>query len=185
VFAIVLFAGCDRRETAAPAASPAGSAGTTAPATQPLAQNSFIMIDQRRVGFPPAMLRVRDRGESLAAVLYSDDPRSALDDDYAGNSFYFDMDLDIADVTELGTARWQFRASESERRATTSGIFLEGRKYHLQPADVAVEFTPAGSVVKVWLAGTFYRFSSADDAQPGQVVRVQAELSAELSAKHP
>jgi hypothetical protein len=142
-----------------------------------------MLIDQRRFEFPPAMLRIRDRGDSLAAVLYSDDPKQAIDDNYTGNSFYFDMALDIADPRELATARWHFTAPNSERAETVSGIFLQGRRQHLQASDVTIEFDGVESPVKVFIAGTFLLFSADDDSQPPRVIPVAAELRAGLSVK--
>lgn len=178
--------GCDRGPVASSTApardeqTPAQGIAATAPATT---RPAGMLIDQRRIEFPPAMLRLRDRGDSLTAILYSDDPKDAIDDNYTGNSFYFDMALDISDPRELAAARWHFKASSSERAETVSGIFLGGRKQHLQASDVTVEFSGADSPVTVFLAGTFLLFDADDESQPPRVIPVTAELSAGLIVK--
>ena len=142
-----------------------------------------MLIDGKRVEFPPAKLRVRDRGDTLAAILYSDDPKTAIDDKYDGNSFYFDMSLDVTDLRELGSAQWNFKATTSERLETVSGIFIEGRKYHLQPSDVHVEFDRSESPVTAWVQGTFLMFDPTDETLPPKVVLVKAELKADLTGR--
>jgi hypothetical protein len=190
ILTIWLMVGCERRSvtstTTAPATEPsdAQAASATQPASsQPRACR--MLVDQQRVEFPPAKVALRARGGQVLALLYSDDPPNAIDDDYTGNSFYLEMILDIQDVSQLGTARWMYKAPNSERAETTNGIYLDGRKRQLQPSDILVEFEGTQSPVKVWLRGQFLLFDSTHDpTMPGQIVPVSAELEAELVLRH-
>ncbi len=184
---ICLMLGCDRAPvtsaTTAPASAPSADHAITASATtQP--QSSYMIIDQQRVEFPPAKLALRTKGGQVLALLYSDDPPNAIDDTYTGNSFYIEMVLDITDAAQIATARWTFRAPDSERADTSTGIYLDGRKRHLQPLDVSVEFEGGSSPIKVWLSGRFLMFDSAQDPSvPGKMMPIRAELDAELFVK--
>jgi hypothetical protein len=98
--------------------------------------------------FPAARLRVESDGQNLVALLYSNDPREALKSNYAGNSFYLRMVLEIDDVAKLNDARWSYTAPSSgagDREADSPyGIFLGGRKIALQPFDVKARFKVDG-----------------------------------------
>jgi hypothetical protein len=119
-------------------------------------------------------------------MLHSDDPPAAIRDDYAGNSYYLDMPLEIETAEELAETKWVFKAPTSERADTVSGIYLDGRKKHLQPFDVVAEFDrPPGQPVKVYLSGQFLLFGAEDDPTvPGQIVVVSAELEATVARKN-
>lgn len=187
VIAICLIVGCEKRSvtsaTTAPATAPVADALPVAATTQP--QTAYMLIGGRRVEFPPAKLALRNNGGQVLALLYSDDPPHAIEDSYTGNSFYLEMILDVPDAAHLAGARWTFKAPDSERADTDSGVYLNGRKKHLQAFDVVVEIDGSSSPVRVWLSGQFRQFESGQDPTvPGQIVGVSAELSAELSLKH-
>ena len=78
------------------------------------------MIDQKRVEFPPAILQLRQKDERLSALLLSDDPKDAIDDNYKGNSFYMHMPVDAADVKDLTSTAWHYQAPSSERSESAS-----------------------------------------------------------------
>lgn len=192
---LCLIVGCDRTSVSTgPATAPAtdSSAAVTAgagPATDPAAthpRESFLTIDGQRVAFPPARLVLKPRSGSVHAVLYSDDPPSAIREDYAGNSYYLDMPLEIDSADQLGETKWVFKAPSSERADTVAGIYLDGRKKHLQPFDVVAEFDHVpGQPVRVYLSGQFLLFGADDDPTvPGQIVGVSAELGAEVVRKN-
>src|SRR5258708_6843767 len=91
----LLVAGCDRSQPASapppatqasPVIAPATAPATTTASTQPV--NSVINIGDRMTAFPPARLRVESDGQHLVALLFTDDPKDALKDNYTGNSFY-------------------------------------------------------------------------------------------------
>ena len=186
--------GCERAPvTEAPATAPANASAatagaTTTPTTDPASnqpRESAMTIDGRRVAFPPAKLVLKPRSGHVHAMLHSDDPPAAIRDDYAGNSYYLDMPLEIETAEELAETKWVFKAPTSERSDTVSGIYLDGRKKHLQPLDVVAEFDrPPGQAVKIYLSGQFLLFGAEDDpAVPGQIVVVSAELEAVVVRK--
>ena len=189
-----LIVGCDRSPVATPnpSTAPASDAtlaaqATTQPAIEPASTQpraASMLIDARLVQFPPARLVLKTRG-NVHALLFSDDPPDAIRDDYAGNSFYLDMPLDIDAPDQLATTRWIYKAPTSERSDTVSGIYLDGRKKHLQPFDVVAEFDhEPGRAVKVYLSGQFLLFGADDDpTSPGQLVLVSAEIEAVVAQK--
>jgi hypothetical protein len=142
-----------------------------------------MWIDSRPFDFPPARLALRSRDDRIGAVLFSDDPPEAIDDDYAGNSFYLDMTPQLAETGTLAGAHWEFKAPNSERVDEITGIFLHGKRLHLQPFDVRVSFDGVSSPMTVLIAGTFLQFDSENDQLPGKLVAVRAELSAEVRVK--
>lgn len=184
------------------------SAEPVRPATQPQAPESkeeqadapvHISIDGVPYAFPPAKLWLKRTGNRVRARLLSDDPPEALDSDWSGDSFYFEMDMDLpateqvashnagvpqlaGQVTaeDLEAAEWIFRNETSDRTPTKSGIFLAGAT-HLQPISVTVLFDHVDeNTVMVTLEGIFADF---DLARPGEMtarrqVRVQAVLPA-------
>jgi hypothetical protein len=182
---LLLMLGCDRgpvttADNAAPATAPV-ILPASAPATQPRA--SHMLINGQRVEFPPAKLVVKTRGEAAHALLYSDDPPNAIDEKYTGNSFYLEMRFELTDAAPLSTVRWEFKAPDSDRAETVSGIYLDGRKRHLQPFDVVVEFED-GPPTKALVRGQFLMFDAdADAGTPGQLIPVVAELQPELTMK--
>ena len=103
-------AACDKPPPAPQAATtlPAKAQATSAaPATRPA---SLININGVATVFPPARMRLEHDGEHLVALLFSDDPREALKNNYTGNSFYLRMQLDIGDAAELAQTEWRFQA---------------------------------------------------------------------------
>jgi hypothetical protein len=183
--------GCDRSKSpavatvapsdGAPLVQPASPA--TAPATQPATQPaaSSLLINGVFKQFPPARLRLIVEGDHVTAVLYSADPATAINDDYAGNSFYLSMPLtDVKDLASMDGAEWRFKSINSERADTTDGIFLEGLKHQLQPMDVIVRFEGTGSSMRVRLAGEFLDFQNATPLMPGVLTPVAGDLTADV-----
>jgi hypothetical protein len=210
--AIILAAGgCDgeRSDPSAMIMQPTaqGPAPATRPATQPdgeLAEDGtpvpvYISIDGEPYEFPPARLWLKRTGDRVRARLLSDDPPEALERDWNGDSFFFEMDMElppsdglagepVADVggevsaRDLASAEWIFRNESTERADTRSGIFLGGQS-HLQPISVSVLFDPLpdGKTVMVTLVGVFADFDQArpEDKTARRQVRVQAALPAD------
>jgi hypothetical protein len=167
-----------------PAATPVTSPTTiasaaTAPAT------AFMMIDQQRVDFPPAKLRISDSDGRVVALLHSDDPRDAISDRYTGNSFYFEMALDAPTPAEFVSSVWHFTAPTIDRGETPFGVFLDGHRRQLQPLDVSIEFdaTDDPTNTTVWITGRFLHVHVQDSAQPASTVSVAARLTARTSLK--
>jgi hypothetical protein len=180
--------GCDRGSTTsapAPATQPAQVVSNTSisPATTQVVP-SYIWLEDRRLEFPPAKVILRSKDDRLIALLFSDDPPNAIDDNYTGNSFYLELnDLECPEAGKLTGALWSFKAPNSERAESVNGIFLQGRRTHLQPFDVRIQFEGADSPVIVRLAGTFLQFDSEAPQTPGKLVAVRAELPADVKAK--
>ena len=191
---LCLIVGCERTPvTTAPATAPtndsAAAAGATSrPTTDPAAtqpRESVMTVDGRRVAFPPAKLVLKAKSGHVHATLHSDDPPAAIREDYAGNSYYLEMPLDIDAAEQLAETKWVYKAPSSERSDTVSGIYLDGRQKHLQPFDVVAEFERGpGAAVKIYLTGQFLLFGAEDDPTvPGQIVVVSAELEAAVARK--
>jgi len=145
----------------------------------------MILVDRQRLQFPAAKLILRDRGDSLHALLYSDDPPEALTEAYRGNSFYIEMVLEASpEMQNVTTSRWVYKAPTSDRSDTVSGIYLDGQRQHLQPFDVVVEMEHQGSPARVWVSGDFLLYdAAAAPNMPGQMIPVMAELDADLTVR--
>ncbi len=200
---VAALAGCDRADDGGAAGdtyrdptttSANGGPGTTtgpstSPATTQAAAESMINIDGNLVLFPGAKLRIDEADGKTVARLFSDDPKgAALDENYEGNSFYLQIELD-ADEVQTGDAKHlngvelTYNAPSSERDDTPYGIFLEGRRWVLQPADVRVAFDGAGSPLDVRVTGVFLMFDSNDPTVKPKRAQVVAKLTATMQAK--
>ena len=161
-----------------------GSTTTTSPATTQAAAESLINIDGNLVLFPGAKLRIDEADGKTVARLFSDDPKgAALDENYDGNSFYLQIELDEDDAKNLNGVELTYKAPSSERDDTPYGIFLEGRRWVLQPADVRVTFDGASSPLDVRLTGVFLMFDSNDPTVKPKRAQVVAKLSAAVQTK--
>lgn len=191
VSAVLAIAGCDRAPAPEPAAPAAATLPATAPATSPATGpattqalvSTFLNIDDNIVEFPPARVRLDPGDEGLVALLFSDDPPAALEESYLGNSFYLQMPLDITDPKELPAAQWVHRSASSEREDAPYGIFMEGRRWHLQPDDVRADFTRDADQLEVSLRGTFLLFDSDNPKTPGRRVLVSGTFPVSLQAR--
>ena len=177
--------GCEQRTTTpaapSPATAPATAASAIAPATtqstsRPVA--SFMKINGRLTMFPPARLKIEDDGQRLTAMLFSDDPKEALKDDYTGTSFYLQMSLDVPDVKDLPLATWTHKARSAEREDTPFGIYLNGRKIQLQPDNVTATFTAPDEldITMVHLTGQFLLWNNKDATGLPQTAVLSADL---------
>jgi hypothetical protein len=192
---VVLLIGCDRGADPLPpgavggaGSKPAASTGpTTGPSTSPAttqAAESLINIDGNLVLFPAAKLRIDEADGKTVARLFSDDPKgAALDENYDGNSFYIQIELDEEDAKNLNGVELTYKAPDSERDETPYGIFLEGRRWVLQPADVRVAFEGAASPLDVRMNGVFLMFDSNDPTAKPKRAQVVAKLSAAVQSK--
>jgi hypothetical protein len=190
---VAMLVGCDRGADPLPpggtgsnpstGASPTTGA-TTSPATTQAAVESLINIDGNLVLFPAARLRIDEADGKTVARLFSDDPKgAALDENYNGNSFYLQIELDEDDAKDLNGVVLTYKAPDSERDETPYGIFLEGRRWVLQPADVRVAFEGAASPLDVRMNGVFLMFDSNDQTAKPKRAQVVAKLSAAVQDK--
>jgi hypothetical protein len=175
--------GCDRSQVAAPttqaSATQASSATRPAVATpRAAAEPASILIDDKPYDFPPVTL-VLGPGENdqMQATIFTDDPPEAAEKDYAGNSLYLEMNPEIPADNTLAGAQWDFQATNAEQVDEVNGVFLQGRRYWLQPNQVHVEFHNSESPVKISLSGTFVMFDQEAADSAGTNVAVRAELT--------
>ena len=211
---------------ASAAATQPGDDATLAAAEQPrldpTPQPAFITVTDESGEsvtheFPPARLYLKadpakagdpDDAPYVRALVYSDDPPEALREDWANNSFYFEMDLAVPfDTSEaiaaklaagqpiaasdLDYAEWSFIAPTGEKLDGPSGIFLNaggrdgpaggGGGLQLQPGEVLVTFDPLGDgLVEITLVGDFNAFDADGFATTAtRIIRVRAVLTAE------
>jgi hypothetical protein len=191
----VVLGGCDKKQAAPTASAPPASqpaavaikpATMPSPATAHIASTepspSVIMIDNQRTEFPPAKLNLQLRDDKVHALLLSDDPPTAISENYTGNSFYIEMTIDdVDDLNNVPGASVQYQAATStERDDSPDGIFLEGGKKQLQPQQVKVEFESAGAKMAVRITGTFVMFDTQDENVPSRQVPVSARLFATI-----
>lgn len=164
---------------APPTAPPTPQAVAPTPATQPAnPEPAQFVIDNQAFTFPPAKLVLEKADGKLHAMLFSIDPPNAVKQNDVGNSFYFNLDLEIASLDDLPGQRVEYRNSsgatnvETDRDDdATTGIFIAGGKQVLQPLQAAVEFrvTETNEIV-VLVGGTFkLRDDRTQDAAPVQV----------------
>lgn len=193
-----LLANCDtdrtRQSKTAPTTAPSFTTASTqpewamdAPATEPASTQpatSQLTIDGRVWNFPTARLRVSKSGDHVVARLYTNDPKSAINDDYKGNGYYLVMSLDdIREPQQIYTAQWQHKARSREFVDSPSGIFLEGMKYQIQPFDVTAKFLGDMLLVRIDLSGEFLQFDSTDSSAPPKSVFVKGSLLAPVEYK--
>jgi hypothetical protein len=134
--------------------------------------------------FPAAKLRVDEADGKVVVRLFSDDPKgAALDPNYVGNSFYLQLDAEPDDAKDLNGVALKYQQPTHERDDTPYGIFLEGRRWVLQPADITVAFSGTKSPLDVQLNGKFLLFDSSDETAKPKTAEVTAKLSAAVQAK--
>ena len=136
---------------------------------------SVITVDSREITFPGAKLAVISHGTGgITLRVCSDDPPAAIDPGYLGNSYLFDMQLAIDQISELPLARWDRKASDSGD--STSGIFMHGYRNPLRPADMHVSFEKNGVEVLTYITGTFLQDDDQNPGAPPRRVPVNACL---------
>ncbi len=158
------------------------TSATTAPTTGPTTalSASVMLVNGQTFEFPRARLRSASRAQTL--MLFTDDPKQAISDNYHLNSYYFDLKIDGGAIDQLkaGTAIHFKASSMTERVDTMHGIFLDGGRSHLQPFDVYVALQETGDVVTARVWGQFLLFNTRDTTAPPQMVMVNGILSAPL-----
>jgi hypothetical protein len=188
-----LLAGCARSQPASPTSKPAGNAQVSSatippanpPTTAPIVRApATILINQKPLVFPPAVLQIRNRDGQLMAVLMSDDPKDAINEDYHGNSFYLEMPLELTDEKDLANYVYRYDSPSSDRTDSPNGIFLDGNRQQLQPATMQVKFIGDETSMQVQLSGEFLQFNPRDDSVAPKRVGVMAQLDTEVRKKN-
>ncbi|MEM8875970.1 MAG: hypothetical protein AAGD32_17125 [Planctomycetota bacterium] len=193
--ALACIAGCEEElPTPNQPTSPTAQTPTNDPVTvvpdEPEAFPAMVIIEEQTVEFPPAVLVLREDGDVTTAVLYTDDPKEMLDDDYRGNSFYFEMELPDVTIEQIMTGGdapngqrqvtpFAYIIEESRRTGTPNGLFLNGGEFVLQPKDADFILDPNGTGLSVEVSGMFARFAG-DEAFSGERVVVRATLIPEV-----
>lgn len=177
---------CREKETVSTADTPKAATPATTPTSAPVlvALPAIILLDLGgpekkepiRCNFPPAKLVLIERQGMLHATLFSDDPKESLNPDHVGNSFYFDMELNVATRAELADALYTYTApSNSDLGDSSDGIFLQGGA-KLQPVRMKVQFQVESGQTVVWLSGAFNDLSAPETATPLPPIVAQARL---------
>lgn len=132
------------------------------------------------VQFPPARLHVSSKADEPPSVLlFSDDPKEAINKDWAGDRYYFSMAFQqpIGDDRQLDGVDWPFTASSSEKEETGNGIFLHGDQYHLEPVQAIVHFEGVAPHMLVKVAGQFLQYDTANPNAPPKRCAVTGVLA--------
>jgi len=187
--AMALTFGCDRAPDAPPPAPVTTQATVPAPSTAPAqALPVTFNIDGQSFAFPPARLVLSEKDGKVRARLFSIDPPAALRESYQGNSFDFDLLLDIETLDELFGTRYDIARSVADRDDVVTGLFIAGGKQVLQPVQVAVLFDTFDGNDVVLISGQFQLFDNgaaptnlpgvdaSADAAPTQMVTVKARI---------
>ena len=200
----LLLLGCDGEDAAPPTVPPtpaptvpdeSTSTSNADPAPvveQTPPQNAAVRIDDVALEFPPAVLVLRETKDGCVALLYTDDPKEALDRNYRGHSFFFEMplpELSVSDVLLGGTAdtpagrrlttEFRFAEEESRRKHSGNGLFLDGGRITMEPSQADFILDPNGESLSVEVRGWFRRFEG-DEAFSGEMVTVRAVLVPEI-----
>ena len=171
-----------QRAVVASNAQPA-TGGKADPAQTPA--NAFLTIDGVMTEFPPARMRITRTDEGVRALLFSDDPRSATNAEYKGNSFYFDVPLKASDPKDIQGAEYWYKAPASDAEEDLPyGIFLGGiRGTHLQPRDLAFKFDADGEHGMVRVAGRFLVVNQSGKATQERFAGVVGTLFTTVETK--
>jgi hypothetical protein len=144
----------------------------------PMKPPSIITIDGKDVPFPAAKLGMIDhRSGGFTLRLCTDDPPTAIDPGYAGNSYLLDMQIPIDRLRDLPGARWDYKSGEGDD--STAGIFLHGFRDQLHPQDLHVMFlkdSDQGKEMELTITGTYLKNDAKNPAAPPQRVTVNAFL---------
>lgn len=131
------------------------------------------------VQFPRARLRVSGKGEDrMVAMLYSDDPKEAINKGWQGDRYYFRMPLRVGNIEQLDDAPYRMAVEFDGHDETSNGVFRTGDRFHLEPIDLSVIFEPQGSQVKISLGGLFKQYDTSDVSAEPKWFHVQGILQA-------
>ena len=131
------------------------------------------------VQFPRARLRLSGKGEDrMIAMLYSDDPKEAINKGWQGDRYYFRMPLRVGDVQQLDDAPYRMAVPFEGQDETSNGVFRMGDRYHMEPIDLMVRFEPEGSQVKIFLGGLFKQYDTSDVSAEPKWFHVQGIIQA-------
>lgn len=135
--------------------------------------------------FPPARLRLTTSGEEpVAVMLYSDDPKEAINKGWQGDRYYFQLSLSQAnDIHSLDGAEWWYQASSADREESPNGIFLKGDRYRLEPTNVVIHFEGKAPRMKIGIKGYFLQTDTEDPTATARKVLVRGVLMPKVEVK--
>jgi hypothetical protein len=147
----------------------------------PVRPPSFLTVDGKQVAFPAGKLAVlKNKPGDFRVRLCTDDPATALDPNYAGNSFLLDMKLNVDSVDKLSTASWTGGPNDSD---TEAGLFLGGYRNPYHPQNVTVTFVGEPDDLSVYILGTFSHADPQDPFGPPKSVKVEGNVRVPQPAK--
>jgi hypothetical protein len=173
--------GCQREPQPAASATSQPATAASPPVTSPAAlEPSYLSIDGRPLAFPPARIRIDSDDGRVVALLFSDDPKDAVDGDNAGPGYYLELPLELKTPPSLDGAVHISQAASGDREESPFGIFLHGRRLTLLPDELRVEINGEAPAVQVDLVGVFTSFDATQPAAPARRVQVQGHLTAQV-----
>jgi hypothetical protein len=187
VVVMLVGGGCDHpSQSSAPTTKPVVVSSTTAPvempatmASYPVRPPSVLTLDGRDVSFPGAKLALLNHGGGgFTLRLCSDDPPTAIDPGYVGNSYVMDMRLSIDHLSELPAATWDFKHGDGNDSA--SGIYVHGYQEQYRPDDVHVSFARDGDEMLTYVSGTFLHSDGNNPGAAPERVQVNGCLRTEM-----
>jgi hypothetical protein len=128
--------------------------------------------------FPNGTLRLSRTDDGISAVLYSNDPPEAARKNYHGNSFLFNPppEVRVGELADLTDVHWYYKSASSDGEDTPNGIFLDGLRVHLQPADANIYFEGTPPHLTAHIMGQFRKFSDGDGDGLSTIVVVTGSL---------
>jgi hypothetical protein len=187
-------AGCDDRAQTTPTPTSRPSVVAAAPrplqavvlattnattAAYPMRPPSYLTLDGREVAFPAAKMALIGHGTGgFTLRLCSDDPPTAIDPGYSGNSYVLDIRLAIDHLSELPAATWDFKHEDGREGGgdSASGIYLHGYEEQYHPDEVHVSFQKNGDELLSYISGTFLHSNPANPVAPAERVQVSGCL---------
>jgi hypothetical protein len=195
ILAALCILGCDYRAGTAP--PPAAKAPATAPATAPAEDDPLRLvrpattqsampvameIDGNDYDFPPVNMLLRQQNDEIVALLTTVDPPNATEPDYRGNTVYLEFPLQIPRTHTLAGATWEYQAPNADRdEDEIRGIYLQGRKFCLQPYAVHAQVVGDVSPVVLKLSGTFLMFD--DQSEQARAVKLDTTITAAVKVE--
>jgi hypothetical protein len=178
----LLSIGCDdAQETGKPTTQPVPVVKADQPgdstamvAAYPMRPPAIFTIDGRDVAFPAARIAIVSHRGGLTLRLFSDDPPTAIDPGYLGNSFSFDMRLPIDRAEDLANTSWDHKPADADDSG--SGIFVHGIHDGLRPYNVHITFQKTDGQLSAYVDGFFLH----DDPQNPIAAPTQVHASGSL-----
>jgi hypothetical protein len=188
ILVLLCVTACDRKEDPKPLAPPPPTVPLPVSDPKPPAQPSdlapaVIVINDQPYQFPAAKLVLQQSDGATRATLFSKDPPKPVEGKDTRNSFYFDMVATGVTLDELRDRGFTFDNSTGEAEESTTGIFIAGDKWRLQPLQVAVAFDTIDNQTVAMVQGTFQLFAEPKADQPPRIVNVRARLLPEVTEK--